>query len=97
LLLKNHIYLTNLFNELEQNTYLRARYDTLDLNQDTGKIHMEGVVDSYNGLGKLLLGLGTSPHFRSVKLITVMPATSTTSGYQFSLDVVASLDVFNKK
>lgn len=92
-LLTEHIFISPLLAEIEKYTYLKARFVSVDLDQSTGKIHIDGVVDSYQGLGKLLLALSTSPNFKNVKLLSVSPAGT---GFTFGVDMVANKDLFSK-
>lgn len=94
LLLKNHIYFSPLLAELEKYTYLRAQFHSVDVLQQTGRIHLEGSVESYNALGKLLLGLSTSPNFVNVKLLAVLPSAEKNSGYTFSIDMIGKPNLF---
>ncbi len=93
-LLSKHILISPLLAELEQYTYLKARFTNLDVDQLTGHLHVEGVVDSYQGLGKLLLAFSTSPNFKDVKLLSVTP---TDGGYTFGIDMSAKSELFNIK
>lgn len=97
LLLKNHISLTPFLEELGKYTYQKAQLTSVDVDQAIGKIHAEGVVGSYENLGKLLLGLSTSPNFSNVKLITVMAATTPAGSYNFSIDMTAASNLFIPK
>ncbi|HEX9503784.1 MAG TPA: PilN domain-containing protein [Patescibacteria group bacterium] len=98
LLLKNHISITRLLEEMGKYTYQRAQFLTLDVDQPIRKIHMEGTVANYEGLGKLLLGLSTSPNFSNVKLISIISANSTnTNSYRFSIDMNAAPGLFVNK
>src|SRR6185436_7179349 len=47
LLLQNHIAFTPLLSELSKYTYQKAYYTIFDVDQSTGGVHVEGVVDSY--------------------------------------------------
>jgi|GEM_PF-2132058 hypothetical protein len=94
LLLKSHVALTPLLYELGKYTYLKAQYVNVDVAEDTGRIHLEGLVDSYQGLGKLLLGLSTSQNFRNVKLLSVAPSGGVTFGYSFAIDLTANQAIF---
>ncbi len=94
-LLGSHIYLSPLFEELSKMTYNKAQYVTLDA-QVGGKLHLEGQVDSYTALAKLILGLSTSKQFQDVKLLSINPATGKTNGYVFSIDLTPSTELFLK-
>jgi len=96
LLLKQHVLLTPLLDELAKATYLRAKYLSLDASDETGKIHLEGMVENYNGLAKMLLGLGTSQHFKEIKLLSLGPGEEKNS-ILFAVEMNATPDTFNKK
>jgi hypothetical protein len=88
LLLKNHVAVAPLLDEFEKYTYQQARFISADVAQDLGKVHLEGVISTYEGLGKLLLGLSTSPNFKNVKLSTVTPSNQQNfNGYTFAIDL----------
>ncbi len=96
-LLENHSYLSPLLDELAKITYQKAQYVTLDV-AESGKIHVEGTINSYTELGKLLLGLSTSDKFKDVKLLSISPSSGTTSAaYVFALDMSAIPDIFYKQ
>ena len=94
LLLKNHLLVTPVIDELGKYTYLKAQYLNFDVDQQTGRMHLEGVVDSYTGLGKLLLGLSGSQQFKNVKLLGVSPSDTSANGFHFSIDLVANEKLF---
>lgn len=95
-LLNNHVYLSPLLDELSKVTYIKSQYTSFDVT-DTGKIHVEGLVNSYTDLGKLLLGLSTSTEFVNVKLLSILPSTGEINGFIFSVDMNVSPDIFIKK
>jgi Tfp pilus assembly protein PilN len=92
-LLNNHVYLSPVFNELSKMTYVKAQYVTIDVS-DNGRIHLEGRVDSYASLGKLILGLNTSKKFSDLKLLSVQPTSGQIFGYVFAIDLTAAQDLF---
>ena len=95
-LVNAHTYLTPLLTELGKSTYIKSQYVSLDV-KDDGKIHLEGRTASYDDLGKLVLGLTTSQEFKNVRLMSVVPSTGTTNAYQFSIDMEANKEIFQKK
>ncbi|MBX4186926.1 MAG: hypothetical protein KW802_01550 [Candidatus Doudnabacteria bacterium] len=99
LLLKDHVFITPLLEELSKYTYLRASYSSLDVSQDLNKAHLEGTVESYDSLGKLLLGLSLSKNVNNVKLLTVQAATEAANNnlYNFSIDFTVKPEIFNQK
>jgi Tfp pilus assembly protein PilN len=96
-LLDNHTYLTPLINELDKMTYINAQYNSLDIARN-GSIHLEGRVNTYNDLSKLLLGLSTSPNLKNVKLLSILPASvGTTNYFLFSITLNTVPEIFTKK
>ncbi|MEJ0021785.1 MAG: PilN domain-containing protein [Candidatus Doudnabacteria bacterium] len=95
-LLNGHTYVSPLLDELSRVTYARSQFISLDVTQ-VGKIHLEGRVDSYTDLGKLILGLSTSPKFSQIKLLSAVPSTGSINGYIFSIDMNVTPDIFLKK
>jgi Tfp pilus assembly protein PilN len=96
-LLNSHSYLSPLLDELDNKTFQKAKYLTFDVGSDTDKVHLEGQVNSYNDLGKLILGLGTSKYFNNVKLLTVLPSRGATDTYIFSVDMNVDPTIFFNK
>lgn len=95
-LINGHVYFSPLLSELSKVTYQRAQFLSLDMTP-AGLVHIEGRIDNYNSLGKLLLGLSTSSKFSNVKLLSATPSTGANSGYFFSLNLNASTYLFSKK
>jgi len=95
-LINGHVYFSPFLAELSKMTFQKAQYLNLDATPD-GKIHIEGRIDNYTNLGKLVLGLSTSSKFSNVKLLSAVPSTGVNSGYLFSLNLNASSDLFSKK
>jgi len=95
-LVNNHTYLSPLLEELSKSTYSKTQFVNLDASQ-SGKIHLEGRVDNYSDLGKLLLGLSTSKKFKNVKLLSAAPSTGKTNGFLYSVDMLVVPDIFIKK
>ena len=96
-LLARHIYFSPFFDEIEKMTYQKAQYISLDADQDTGQVHLEGLVANYTDLGKLLLGLSTSGSFSNVKLLSAAPSSGAINAFTFSIDLTARNSIFNKK
>lgn len=95
-LINGHVYFSPLLAELSKSTYQKAQYLSLDATP-AGLIHIEGRVDNYSSLGKLVLGLSTSSKFSNVKLLSAIPSTGINAGYLFSLNLSAATDLFSKK
>jgi Tfp pilus assembly protein PilN len=105
-LLENHIYFSSFLDEIGKFTYIKSRYLSLTAVQDVGKVEMQGQVDTYNELGKLLLGLSTSDKFTDIKLLSATPASSTQTvngasvtknTFSFSIDLTVKPEAFIKK
>lgn len=92
-LLDNHVYLSPVFKEISKITYVKAQYVTIDV-ADDGHIHLEGRVDSYTDLGKLILGLNTSKKFKDLKLLSIQPSGGQVNAYGFAVDLTAVPDLF---
>ena len=95
-LLNNHVYLTPLFKEIGKMTYVKSQYVSINVST-TGKINLEGQVENYAGLAKLILGLSTSNQFKDVKLLSVNPGTGEVNGYAFSIELTAKPEIFFKQ
>jgi Tfp pilus assembly protein PilN len=95
LLLKNHTYMSYLFDELENYTFVRGKYDIFQVGEDSGKIQLQGITDSYENLGKLILGLSTSSKFDEVTLVSVSKDKGKDNIYNFSVTMHAKPNTFN--
>ena len=95
-LINSHTFMSPFFDELSKVTYIKAQYDTIDINE-SGKVHVEGKVPSYSDLGKLLLGLSTSTQFKNVQLLSVLPSAGANNAYEFSVDFTVPSYIFTKK
>lgn len=95
-LLKQHVFMTSLLDEIEKVTYVKAQYVTIDAS-NAGKVHLEGTVSDYNSLAKLILGLNSSEQFSNIELISVSPSSGATNGYIFSIDMEVAPAIFTKK
>ncbi|MBI4049771.1 MAG: PilN domain-containing protein [Candidatus Doudnabacteria bacterium] len=82
----SHVYWTAFFDELSAVTLKKVRYTQLQADS-SGKVYLEGRVDTYTDLGKLLLGLSTSKSFSNVRLLSSSPESSEVGGLIFSLDL----------
>jgi hypothetical protein len=85
-LLDNHVYWTNFLDELSEHTFTQGRFTTLQASPE-GTIYLEGEVDSYGSLGKMLLGLSTSGKFTEVKLIASSPSKAETFSIIFAVNL----------
>lgn len=92
-ILDSHVYWSGFFEEVSNFTLKNLSYANFQ-GEINGKIHLEGVTESYTQLGKLILGLNSSDKFDEIKLLSVNPATGETSGYVFSIDLTASKELF---
>ncbi len=95
LLLKNHTYMSNLFDELENYTFVRGKYEIFQAGEESGKIQLQGTTDSYENLGKLILGLSTSSKFDEVTLVSVSKDKGKDNVYNFSVTMHTKPNIFN--
>lgn len=93
LLLKNHIHISPLLDEIEEFTYRASKYVNISIDE-VGLIHLEGTVSSYSDLGKLLLGLSTSEYFESVRLLSVAGGSEANT-YHFSINMKATAELYS--
>ena len=96
-LLSDHIYFSTFLDEIEKMTHQKAQYVSLTVAQSTGAVHLQGKTDSYDSLGKLLLGLSTSSKFSNVKLLSSTPSSGEVGGFSFSVDLTVSPDTFKQQ
>lgn len=94
MLLKEHVYLIPLFDELSKFTYIKAQYGSFDVENKDGRIHLLGQVSSYKDLGKLMLGLSTSSVFKDVKLLSITSADDEKNSFKFSIDMSVATQIF---
>jgi|SRR3989344_2256755 len=95
-LVNNHTYLTPLLVEIEEMTYTRTQYVTLDVTNN-GNVHLEGKVPDYTSLAKLILGLSSSSNFKNVRLLSVTPSAGAINAFVFAVDLTAATELFVKK
>jgi uncharacterized protein (UPF0333 family) len=95
-LVDRHTYLSPLLNELTAKTFVLSQYQIFNL-EDGGRVHLEGSVDTYQNLGKLLLGLTTSDQFSDVRLIGVSPSAGEKNNHQFSIELIVNPEIFKRK
>ena len=95
ILVNSHIYLSPVLDELSHMTFARSQYFTLNIGEDR-KLHLEGRVNSYEDLSKLLLGLNTSSKFKNIQLTSVSPSTGKINGFIFSINLVAADELFTE-
>jgi Tfp pilus assembly protein PilN len=94
LLLNNHIYISQVLDELDKVAYVKSRFASLDVDDKTGVIHVQGNVSSYSDLSKFLLGMSTSTNFQSVRLLSTFASPT---GLAFTVDLKAAPQLFTKK
>lgn len=88
ILLSNHIFWSQFFEELEKFTYQGAVYNTLQVDNGTNKLILSGVVATYTDLGKLIAGLRLSPNVVQVDLQSTSLSEGAIAGYNFNLEIV---------
>lgn len=94
-LVDSHLYWTSFFDELGKVTLKKVQYTQLQTDL-TGKAYVEGRVNSYSDLGKLLLGLSTSKSFSNVRLLSSNPNSGDASGLNFALDFRVDPELLSK-
>lgn len=86
-LLDGHRHWTNVWKELSRVTYKNSQYISLNATLETNKFSVNGRSPSYTDLGKLILGLQTSPEFTDIKLLESGPISERETGIKFSISV----------
>jgi len=95
-MLDRHIYWTNVWEELGRNTLKTARYFSLSATTENSIFVIDGTVDNYSELGKLMLGLQGSSRFKDVQMISSGPGKGEATGVEFSLAVEYKPDLLLK-
>lgn len=93
-LLGTHVSWTGFYEELIKRTLTKTTYSYVRFGLD-GKAHVEGTVQSYDELGKLLYGLSQSDKFMEVKLVNASSGESEAGGYTFSIDFKVKPEIFS--
>jgi len=86
-LLDKHLHWTNLWDELGKSTLKTARYLSISATTEKSDFVIEGRVENYEQLGKLMLGLQESKSFTDVQLVSSGPGKGEATGVEFSIDV----------
>lgn len=86
-LLKNHLFFSESLKELEKYTYVKAKYDSLEVDEVGHKFILSGMVATQTDLAKLMLGLKTSSNIQEVKLSSNTRGKDKEAGYNFGLEV----------
>lgn len=95
-LLDNHVFWSQVFDELEKYTYKPIVYNTLEADMVRGQFRISGITSNYTDLGKLLLGLESSPNITGVTLESTSQGQQEQSGYTFSLEIMFDPKLFLK-
>ena len=95
-LLDNHVFWSQVFNELEKYTYKPIVYSTLEADVINGQFRISGLSSSYTDLGKLILGLRQSPNVTDVTLQSTSRGREQQSGYFFNLEISFDPKLFIK-
>lgn len=91
-LVDNHVYWSGFFEELARHTFIKAKFGSVQTD-GSGRVHLEGQVNNYADLAKLLLGLSASEKFHDVELLSSGPTKSEEVGVLFSVDVGIDTDL----
>ncbi|MBX4205143.1 MAG: PilN domain-containing protein [Candidatus Doudnabacteria bacterium] len=95
-LIDNHIYWSAFLDQLAKITPTKVQFRTVTGSVADNKLHVEGVAQSYQDVGRVLLSLETSDKFKQVKLRSVNPSQDSAFGYSFALEITVSPDIFIK-
>jgi Tfp pilus assembly protein PilN len=95
-ILDHHIYWSAIFDQFQMSILKKAKYASLQA-KTNGNVHVEGLTDSYEDLGKLVLSLSTNTHLHDVHLLSAQVSSGQDAGYTFSIDFVINQDMFSKE
>jgi len=95
-LLGQHVYMVPLLEEIEKSTYVNSRFISINAS-NAGVVHLEGEVNDYNALAKLILGLSSSSNFSDVQLVSVAPSSGLSNVLAFSIDMKVTPQIFLKR
>lgn len=82
-LLDKHLYWTELWKELGKTAFQKVRYLNLQAAAETNKFTLRGQVGNYTEVGKVMLGLQTSPNFSRIDFVSSTPAEGDLIGIKF--------------
>ncbi len=95
-LAKSHVYWSGIFDLIQETALKKAEYKSITLKTD-GRVHVEGITDGFNNLGKLVLSLSTNKDLHDTKLLSVQRSTGQQAGYTFSIDFSINQGLLTKK
>jgi Tfp pilus assembly protein PilN len=95
-ILDHHIYWSAIFDQFQASILKKAKYATLQA-KTNGNVHVEGLTDTYEDLGKLVLSLSTNEHLHDVRLLSAQVSSGQDAGYTFSIDFKINQDMFSKE
>ncbi len=102
-LVGGHLNWTDTFIDFEESILQRSQQAVIT-SRSTGKFHIEGIVDNYTDLGKILLSLSTKtmdgqdqPVFTNVKLLSVLTNQAEKVGFRYSIDFEIKPELLIKK
>lgn len=87
-LLLSHIFWSKVFAELESRTYKPIRFESLQVQETTGRFVLSGFAPSQTDIAKFMLGLKTSPFIQTVNLKTSSVSSAKEAGYAFNMDII---------
>lgn len=86
-LLDKHLHWTYLWDALAKHTLKTVQYLSISATVEKSDFIVEGRVNNYEELGKLMLGLQSSSDFSRVELVSSGPSDGEVIGLEFSLAV----------
>lgn len=96
-LLDNHVFWSNLFEELEDFTYTEATFTTMQVdNQSGNRLLTTGEVSTFTDLGKLMKGLLLSEYITEVELTNTGQSDSEVVAVKFGLDITFDLKLIER-
>ncbi len=95
-LTRTHVYWSGIFNLVQDTVLKRSEYDLVTMKTD-GRVHVEGLTDTFTNLGKLILSLSSNPDVHDVHLLSAQRSSGQKAGYTFSLDYSINQALLIKK
>jgi len=95
-LTKSHVAWSGIFDVVQATMLKKAEYNNVTMKTD-GRVHVEGVTDSFASLGKLLLSLSTNKDLHDVHLLSAQRSAGQVAGYVFSIDFAINQGILIKK
>lgn len=87
IILQNHLYWSEVFQYLEQNTYKAIVFDSVQSDENTHILIISGTTLSYTDLAKFILGLKQTPKISEVELKNSTQNEEEGGGIKFVVEV----------